>query len=242
MLGKKIDINDSRTFEQLSSSIDAQAFIISKNIHRRHLSADDKRDLIGKLLKASPEKSDRSIAKLAKTSPTTVGAVRSTVQSGQLDKRIGADGKARKQPARLKNTDPDCPDCGGNGYFRGGDSGRCHCHGSRPKTSTPPDNSSSGYPRYRPPLKNSPAGFLRARILLSSCPARLPRLVPLRSYQQERDEIMRGEAERFVEKLIKTDIESPARFTEFSTTATFVPLPLSFTTRLGENLMVKMTA
>jgi hypothetical protein len=78
---------------------DPYAHAVSLNIHRRHLTAEDKRDLIAKLLKASPEKSDRSIAKLAKTSPTTVGAVRSTVQSGQLEKRIGADGKARAQPA-----------------------------------------------------------------------------------------------------------------------------------------------
>ena len=48
MLGRKIDINDSRMFEQLSSSIDAQAFIISKNIHRRHLTAEKKRELIGR--------------------------------------------------------------------------------------------------------------------------------------------------------------------------------------------------
>ena len=80
MLGRKIDINDSRVFEQLSSSIDAQAFIISKNIHRRHLSAEQKRELIGKLLKANPEKSDRQIGK-------QIGAHHSTVSTVAEGKR-----------------------------------------------------------------------------------------------------------------------------------------------------------
>jgi ParB-like chromosome segregation protein Spo0J len=51
----------------------ALAYVISKNIHRRHLSADKKREVIAKLLKAQPEKSDRAIAKIAKASPTYVG-------------------------------------------------------------------------------------------------------------------------------------------------------------------------
>jgi ParB-like chromosome segregation protein Spo0J len=59
MLGRKIDVNDSRMFEQLSLSIDAQSFIISKNIHRRHLKAEKKRELIETLLKDAPEKSNR---------------------------------------------------------------------------------------------------------------------------------------------------------------------------------------
>src|SRR5215831_17959457 len=82
---------------------DPAAYVVSANIHRRHLNAEQKRDLIAKLLKAQPQKSDRQIAETVKASPTTVGVVRreieSTVQSGQLPpKRIGADGKARKQP------------------------------------------------------------------------------------------------------------------------------------------------
>jgi ParB-like chromosome segregation protein Spo0J len=86
------------------------AFVLSANIHRRHLDAKQKRDVIEALLKASPEKSDRQIAEMTKSSPTTVGAVRremeSTVQSGQLPpKRIGKDGKARKWPAKKKPKD-----------------------------------------------------------------------------------------------------------------------------------------
>jgi hypothetical protein len=86
---------------------DPAAYVVSANIHRRHLNAEQKRDLIAKLLKAQPQKSDRQIAETVKASPTTVGVVRreieSTVQSGQLPpKRIGADGKARKRPAKKK--------------------------------------------------------------------------------------------------------------------------------------------
>jgi CBS domain-containing protein len=102
ILGRKIDVNDSRMFEQLSSSIDAQAFIISKNIHRRHLKPEQKRELIGNLLKATPEKSDRQIAETVKASPTTVGTVRAKMEKtgdvSKLDTR--RDTKGRKQPAK----------------------------------------------------------------------------------------------------------------------------------------------
>ena len=72
------------------------AFVISMNIHRRHLTAEAKRELIAELLKANPQASDRAIAATAHVSPTTVGEVRkSTVQSGQFE-RVGLDGKKRK--------------------------------------------------------------------------------------------------------------------------------------------------
>ena len=52
------------------------AYVISANIHRRHLNAEQKRELIVKLLKAQPEKSDRQIAKTAKVDHKTVGTAR----------------------------------------------------------------------------------------------------------------------------------------------------------------------
>jgi hypothetical protein len=98
-------------FEDGLDEDEAYAYVVSANIRRRHLGAEQKRDLIAKLLKATPEKSDRQIAETVKASPTTVGAVRaeiaSTVQSGQLiPKRIGKDGKARKQPTNKRKQHP----------------------------------------------------------------------------------------------------------------------------------------
>jgi hypothetical protein len=79
-----------------------RAYIISKNIHRRHLTAEQKRDLIAKLIEADPSKSDRQIAKTAKASPTTVGTVRAEMEKAgdvsNLDTRT--DTKGRKQPAK----------------------------------------------------------------------------------------------------------------------------------------------
>jgi len=81
---------------------DPAAYVVSANIRRRHLTHGQKRGVIAKLLAAHPEKSDRQIAETVKASPTTVGTVRaemeSTVQIGQLPKRVGKDGKARKRP------------------------------------------------------------------------------------------------------------------------------------------------
>jgi hypothetical protein len=83
--------------------------VVSLNIHRRHLTGEQKRDLIEKLLKAKPEQSDRAIAGMAKVSDKTVGKVRDRLEAGaeipHLDKRTGADGKA--QPAsKPKSTVP----------------------------------------------------------------------------------------------------------------------------------------
>jgi hypothetical protein len=80
---------------------DPYGFVLSANIHRRHLTAEQKRDLIEKLLKAKPEQSDRQIAKQTKTSPTTVGAIRKKAEAAgdvsKLDTRN--DTKGRKQPS-----------------------------------------------------------------------------------------------------------------------------------------------
>jgi hypothetical protein len=80
---------------------DPYAFALSANIHRRHLTAELKRDLIEKLLKAKPEQSDRQIAKQTKTSPTWVGKIRKEAEAAgdvsTVDTRI--DTRGRKQPS-----------------------------------------------------------------------------------------------------------------------------------------------
>jgi hypothetical protein len=83
---------------------DPYAYVVSMNLHRRHLTAEQKREVIAKLLTAQPEKSDRQIAATAKASPTTVGVVRTELEEAgelsKLDSRQGADGKTR--PAHKK--------------------------------------------------------------------------------------------------------------------------------------------
>jgi hypothetical protein len=86
------------------TKIDPYVFVISANIHRRHLTAEQKRELIAKLLKAQPEKSDRQIAATVRVSPTTVGTVRAKMEAtgdvSKLDTRT--DRRGREQPAKRK--------------------------------------------------------------------------------------------------------------------------------------------
>lgn len=100
-------------WEELPAGVNAFDFVLSANIHRRHLTVEQRSELAAKLLEASPSRSDRAIAKQVGLSPTKVGKVRaakateSTVHNGQL-KRVGADGKARKMPAKkTKATTPE---------------------------------------------------------------------------------------------------------------------------------------
>ena len=76
------------------------AYVISANIHRRHLTAEQRRDLIVKVIKAQPQKSDRAIAKQIGVGNKTVSRARATVSGDTVEKRVGLDGKARRQPAK----------------------------------------------------------------------------------------------------------------------------------------------
>jgi hypothetical protein len=88
---------------------DVYSFVLSVNVHRRHLTAEQKRELIAKLLKADPSKSDRQIAELSKASPTTVGKVRAEKEASgdvsKLDTRT--DSKGRKQPSSKPKAVPE---------------------------------------------------------------------------------------------------------------------------------------
>jgi hypothetical protein len=87
---------------------DPYKFVVSANVHRRHLTAEQKRDVIAALLKANPERSDRATAKIAKASPTTVGTIRQELERegmvSKLDTRVGVDGIS--QPASKPRPDP----------------------------------------------------------------------------------------------------------------------------------------
>jgi hypothetical protein len=83
-------------------------YATSANLHRRHLTTDQRRDLIAKLIKAQPSKSDRQIAEQTKADHKTVGKVRAALEATgeipQLTKTTGKDGKARKKPAQPIST------------------------------------------------------------------------------------------------------------------------------------------
>src|SRR6516165_1381589 len=83
---------------------DLPRFIISKNIHRRHLKPEQRRDLIKKVLAWDPERSDRAIAAELGIDHKTVSAVRKQVEAtgefSPVERRKGRDGKIRSQPTR----------------------------------------------------------------------------------------------------------------------------------------------
>jgi hypothetical protein len=91
-------------FAQLSGNGDEYDFVIGANIQRRHLTSDQKRELIAKVLKARPEQSNNAIAEQVKVDDKTVAKVRTELESTseipKLEKTIGKDGKARKQPKK----------------------------------------------------------------------------------------------------------------------------------------------
>jgi hypothetical protein len=79
---------------------DPYDYVLSANLHRRHLTSEQKRELIAKILKAKPETSNRKIAKQTKADDKTVAKVRrkleSTSEIPRLEKTTGADGRQRK--------------------------------------------------------------------------------------------------------------------------------------------------
>lgn len=80
-----------------------RAHVRALNLHRRHLSATQRRQVIAEQLGDTPDASDRVIAKRLAVSHSTVAMVRrrmglTTGQLGQLKARKGADGKVRRLP------------------------------------------------------------------------------------------------------------------------------------------------
>ncbi|MBR0945914.1 ParB N-terminal domain-containing protein [Bradyrhizobium liaoningense] len=78
---------------------DPYRYALSANIHRRHLTGEQKRELIAKVLSAQPEKSNRSIAKQIKVDDKTVGNVRRELEQRAEIPHVSTveDSKGRKQ-------------------------------------------------------------------------------------------------------------------------------------------------
>jgi hypothetical protein len=102
LLGREI-FNDYN-FKSVDLDIDPIAYVISKNIHRRHLNTAQKREVLAALLKADPEKSDRRIAKEIGVDHKTIGKARRRLEDvGTIPHaKTRTDTTGRKQPAVKK--------------------------------------------------------------------------------------------------------------------------------------------
>ena len=80
----------------------AAAFVNSINLHRRHLTPEQKNQRIATRLKANPALSDRQVAKQTRTSHPRVARVRRKLEkSGDVERRsTSTDTKGRSQPRR----------------------------------------------------------------------------------------------------------------------------------------------
>jgi hypothetical protein len=82
-----------------SDGISPYDLVLSANAHRRHLTAEQKRELIAKVLKAKPELSDRAIGKVAKVDHKTVASVRSKA-NGEFPHKARTEATGRKSRGR----------------------------------------------------------------------------------------------------------------------------------------------
>ena len=99
---------EQQIFILLGRDVDPWAYVISTNLHRRHLTAEQKREIVAALLKANPERSNNATAKIAKVDDKTVGAVRAQLERRSEIPNVSTrtDSKGRKQPARKTKTKP----------------------------------------------------------------------------------------------------------------------------------------
>src|SRR5262245_4951694 len=77
-VGYKFKPENFKTFE--GSLGEAEAFVISTNVHRRHLSNAQKQEFIRLMIEKNPGATNRQIARLCQLSHSTVAAVRDRMQ------------------------------------------------------------------------------------------------------------------------------------------------------------------
>ena len=99
--------SDNVRIKRLGEDVDPYEYVISANLHRRHLTIEQKDVLITNVLKAQPSKSNRQIAKTVGVSHPHVAAVRAELEkSGDVETvTTSIDTKGRKQPAKKKRRD-----------------------------------------------------------------------------------------------------------------------------------------
>jgi ParB-like chromosome segregation protein Spo0J len=102
-------------YEVKDDIADLVAYVVSANLHRRHLTIQQKRERAAELLKRDQTKSDRQIAAATGLSQPTVSAIRKEMEATdkiyQSEKTIGADGIARpRTKAKCNSTEEKATD------------------------------------------------------------------------------------------------------------------------------------
>jgi hypothetical protein len=101
LLGHEIAVDNPNIFFKVRGDVDPVAYIVSKNVHRRHLSAGDRQRLLIKLIAKNPEKSDRQHAQDAGVDHHQIARARAKGEDvgrvSHVAKRT--DAKGRRQPA-----------------------------------------------------------------------------------------------------------------------------------------------
>jgi ParB-like chromosome segregation protein Spo0J len=100
LAAEDIDVGAThRTLHKFDSEAAARSYIRAINLHRRHLTSEQKRELIAAELIENPTSSNRVIAKMLGVDDKTVAKVRTakeaTAEIPQLTKTTGADGRTR---------------------------------------------------------------------------------------------------------------------------------------------------
>ena len=99
----RIDVGADRLYWPEIVDSDPYAYVISANIHRRHLTAEQRQHLLIALIARAPQKSDRQIGGEIGVDHKTIASARAkgetTGEISPVEKRVGKDGKSRRSPA-----------------------------------------------------------------------------------------------------------------------------------------------
>jgi hypothetical protein len=87
-----------------SDGVDPYSYVISANIHRRHLTAEERRDRLVALIARTPEKSDRQLGKEIGVDHKTISRARTKGEDVGRIPHVAkrTDTKGRQQPANKK--------------------------------------------------------------------------------------------------------------------------------------------
>ncbi|CAN7550576.1 MT-A70 family methyltransferase [Pararhizobium sp. LjRoot238] len=101
--GQWLSLSHATNVVKLDSELactDPYAYVASLNVHRRHLSREQQREVIAKMLAANPAISDRRIGKVVGVDGKTVGAVRDAMERRAEIPHVSivTDTKGRQQP------------------------------------------------------------------------------------------------------------------------------------------------